>query len=244
MGIDGESQAGSHSQWSDINGSSSSGSKGGSPQPGKQGGGINLPAVLVGGMLLVLLVGAAIYANNRRKDSPNEAEEIVFEPEVISLDNGSVKLNAAYTTDEASFLHADGEDEIPLTIEKTEVSGFYDVKGTLNSVQKVGVDGMDQGQPCTVDISHDVTYKVTGTFIASRCTFELNVSLAPTSSGLVGTGCLVDINFDPSGIYVAPRPDTLTFTKSLASLRSEAFSFYLFDVALPQGVNCPALSNP
>jgi len=249
--VAGESQDASHDNWSDLNDGGSPQGEQPSPQPdggldgssgssgGSKGGSVNVPALVIAGMMLLTLVTVALLGNNKGDDSAQE--EIVFEPEEVSLDEGSATLRATYSTPSEAYFKTNGEDDIQLSIVKDEdTSDLYDVTGTFDSIQKVGIDGMDQGQICTVEILHEVKYTVQGNFSSSTCLFGISVTLKPISSQLLAQGCSVDINLDPSGMYVAPRPDLLVFDKSYEGIRSEVFNFYLREVALPRGVNCPA----
>ncbi len=51
-------------------------------------------------------------------------------------------------------------------------------------------------------------------------------------------------SFDPPGgvshFYAAPRTDEMQFTTQMEQVKSESFTFYLTDVKLPKGVNCPS----
>jgi len=261
-GVNGESTDAGHGEWIDLNGSAPA-----TPKPGAEGGGgfeepgssppeatpsgsspppLNLGTIVLSGLMLLALAGVFYRANEARKTPPPEAEEIVFPPEEVSLDEGSVVLNARYTTADYEFCHADGEEEISLSIERNESTpDLYNVKGTLDGIQMVGIDGADKGQICTVEIKQEVTYKVSGTFRAGdACRFELNLAVTPTAYQVVAQGCSVDVNLDFSGFYVAPFPDPLVFTVALSPVKSATFSFYLHDVSLPRGVNCPLISNP
>lgn len=253
-GVDGESQDGNHNQWSDLNGAGSPHGEGPAhessesaapPDSINKGASVNVPTIVLTGLMLLALATVAVLANiNKGGDSAQEPEEIVFEPEEVLLDEGSATLNASYSTADFEFFHADGEDDIGLSIVKNkDKPDLYDIAGTLNSTQKVGIDGMDQGQICTVEILHEVKYTVQGTFSSVGCKFEISVTMTPISSQLLAQGCTVDINLDPSAMHIAPRPEKMVFTKSFESISSEAFSFYFHDVALPSGVNCPAFSN-
>ena len=244
-GITGESQDTDHQSWTDPGGAGSSGGPSGSPLPGKTGGGLNLPTILLLGTMLAAISGAYYVLKHQAKQTTEDAEEIVFEPEVVSIDNGSVKLDAVYDADGVFGMRGQGEDEIGLTIvKKMDSTDLYDVDGTINGNQNLGIQGLDQGQPCWIDITHEIKYLVKGTFSSSKCQFELYVSVAPVSSQLLGTGCSVDLSLDPSALYLAPLPDKLVFTRSLASQTSGVYKLSLFDVSLPSGVTCPQLSNP
>jgi hypothetical protein len=261
MDIDGESQDANHDKWINESGADSSLSEqpaagsedskeghGSSDSAGgmdnsNKGGSISVPAIVLAGLMLLALATAAVIAyNNKGGDSAQE--EIVFEPEEVSLDEGSATLRATYSTASDAYFTSNGEDSIQLSIVKDEdTSDLYNVTGTLDSIQKVGVAGMDQGQICTVEILHEVKYSIQGNFSSSTCLFGISVTLTPSGSQLLAQGCSVDINLDPSGMYVAPRPANLVFDKSFEGIRSEVFNFYLRDVALPRGVNCPAFSQ-
>ena len=258
-GIDGEVQDGNHKEWSDLtdDGSSQgeqpaaepdSGIDGSSESAGgmgnnNKGSSITVPAIVLSGLMLLALATVAMLANNNKGDESTQ-EEIVFEPEEVSLDEGSATLRATYSTASDAYFTSNGEDSIQLSIVKDEDTlDLYDVTGTLDSIQKVGVAGMDQGQICTVEILHEVKYSIQGYFSSSTCLFGISVTLTPSSSQLLAQGCSVDINLDPSGMYVAPRPDNLVFDKSFEGISSEVYNFYLHDVLLPRGVNCPAFSQ-
>jgi hypothetical protein len=262
-GVLGESQDASHGEWTSLNGSNAPGiarsvaegggdpgAKGASLPEASPGGSspppVNLGTIVLVGMMLFALAGAAVLANNARKKAAPEAEEIVFEPEVVVLGEGSVVLNARYTTAEYEFFQADGEEEIPLSIVKKEgEKDLYTVTGEINGIQLVGIDGLDRGQICTVQIKQEVTYKVSGTFrAADACRFDLLVTVTPTASQIVAQGCSVDINLDFSRLYVAPFPEPVAFTVALSPIKSAAFTLYLHDVKLPGGVKCPLITNP
>jgi hypothetical protein len=57
---------------------------------------------------------------------------------------------------------------------------------------------------------------------------------------LLAYECSVDLGLDFSPLYVAPRTDELQFITELEKKKSESFTFYLSDVNLPRGVNCPS----
>jgi hypothetical protein len=261
MGIDGESQDGSHEKWIDESGADSSVSQQPaaeaesvtdgrqSAQPAaaqeKTGVSVNVVAIVLAGLMLLALGTVAVIANNKKGDSAVDAEEVVFEPEIVLLDEGSAKLNVLYSTADSEFFNSAGDDDIDLSIVKNEdTPELYEVTGTLNSTQKVGIEGMDQGQVCTVEILHEVLYSVQGIFSSAGCKFEISVTMAPSSSQLLAQGCSVDINLDPSALFIAPRPGKMTFTRVFETVISEAFSFHFHDVALPSGVSCPAFSSP
>ena len=259
MGIDGESQDRNHNKWIDESGADSSlseqpAAEAESLREGRQssqpagaqenkGASVSVPAIVLAGLMLLALATVAVLAN-KNKGGDAIQEEIVFEPEEVSLDEGSATLRATYSTASDAYFTSNGEDSIQLSIVKDEdTSDLYDVTGTHDSIQKVGVAGMDKGQICTVEILHEVKYSIQGNFSSSTCLFGISVTLIPSSSQLLAQGCSVDINLDPSGMYVAPRPDNLVFDKSFEGISSEVFNFYLRDVLLPRGVNCPAFSQ-
>ena len=247
-GIDGETTDAGYEGWAGEGGSGNPPPENPAPktpQTPKQGGGIKPSNIVLVGMMLAAIAGMLYLALHHSKNPAPDQEEIVLEPEVVSLDDGSVKLDAIYDANGVFGMRGQGEDEIGLTIVKQEGStDLYDVEGTFNSNQNLGIEGSDKGQSCWIDITHEVKYLVNGTFSSSKCQFELFVSVAPISSQLVGTGCSVDLNLDPSALYLTPLPVKLVFTKALASQKSGTYSLSIFDVALPRGVNCPSLSNP
>ncbi len=246
-GIDGESTDASHRETINLGSSEGQGSSPPKPAPGGSSPPpFNAATALLVGMMLLALAGAAVLANNARKASKPEAEEIEFEPVVVPLEDGSVVLNARYTTADYDYFQADGVEEVPLTITKVEgEKDLYRVSGSLTGIQMVGIDGLDRGEICTVQIKHDVTYGVSGTFRAGdACRFELLVTTTPTASQIVAQGCSVDINFDFSSLYVSPFPEPLVFTSALSPVKSAAFTLFLQDVKLPGGVNCPLITNP
>lgn len=249
--VDGESQDASHDNWSDLNDGGSPQGEQSSPQPdggldgssgssgGSKGGSVNVPALVIAGMMLLTLVTVALLGNNKGDNSAEE--EIVFEPEEVSLDEGSATLTASYSTEDSEFFDAYGEDEIQLMITpiKDRVN-LYSVDGTSKSVQKVRTYGMDRGVLCPIDLQHDVEYVVSGTFTSEICRFFITVTLISESSELLAYGCSVDLGLDFSSLYIAPRTDELQFTTQLEKKKSESFTFYLSDVNLPRGVNCPS----
>ena len=260
-GVDGESSDASHDQWIDVNESGSSQSSQPSPQPdggiegsgssGTAGGGgsssnaalVIAAAVVLGGLMLMAVAAVAVLAlANRGNDSSQE--EMVLEPEEVSLDEGSAMLNVSYSTESADFFDAVGSDEIELTIKPKEDSpDQYDVEGTANSVQKIRMYGMDGGVLCPIDIEHDVKYTVKGIFYSSECTFGVETSLVPEASQLVAYGCSVNFNFDPSPHYIAPEQGFQAFVKAPEQLGTGVFKIKLHNVNLPRGVNCPAFTS-
>jgi len=250
--VAGESQDASHDNWTELNGGGSSqiqkpaaepdsgldGSSGSSG--GSKGSPVNPATMVIVGMMLFALAAVAVLAN-RNKGSDATQEEIVFEPEEVSLDEGSATLNASYSTEESDFFDSAGEDEIKLTITPNkDRENLYDVDGTSKSVQKVRTYAMDQGVLCPIDLQHDVEYVVSGTLSSESCRFFITVTLRSESSELLAYGCSVDLGLDFSPLYVAPRTDELQFIKELEKKKSESFTFYLSDVNLPRGVNCPS----
>jgi hypothetical protein len=251
-GVDGESRDTSHDQWTDLDGGGSSqsnqppagadsghdGSSG--SNGGSKGSPVNPTTMVIVGMMIFALAAVAVLAN-RNKGSDDAQEEIVFEPEVISLDEGSAILNASYSTEDSEFFDAYGEDEIQLTITPLEdQENRYYVEGSRKSVQKVRTYGMDRGVLCPIDLQHDVEYTVSGTLSPKSCLFFITVILRSESSELLAYGCSVDLGLDFSPLYIAPRTDELQFSTVREKKKSESFEFYLYDVHLPSGVNCPS----
>ena len=258
-GLDGESTSGAHKDWINVDGTDgsvsempaqeggpggegSSGSEsGGSPPSKTPGGGFNPATILLVGLMLITIAGAAVLANRGAKTDSPEDEEIIFEPEVVILDKGSAILTASYSTEDAEFFDAYGEDEIQLTIIKNiDRENLYDVDGSSKSVQTVTTYGFDRGVYCPINIEHIVEYIVSGSLNSSHCRFFITVTLKPEQSDLVQNSC----SFDPPGgishFYVAPRTDEMQFITPLEKVKSESFTFYLTDVKLPKGVNCPS----
>jgi len=200
--------------------------------------------VLVGLMLLALAMVAVIANSNKGGGSAPEGDEIVLPPEEVSIDEGSLTLNAAYSTTQYEYLHASGYDAISLVISKDEDStNKYSVTGVLVSMQKVSMDGMDQGHICTVEILHKVTYTVLGSYTDAGCKFDLSVKLTPSSSQLLAEDCSVDINLDPSKLYLAPLAENLVFTNPSEARTSGVFTFTVLDVILPRGAKCSAYAE-
>jgi hypothetical protein len=261
MGIEGESQGGLHDSWTDLSGSDSSVSQGPPPDTGSGSGGLTSPessgappspskgtginpTLIIAGLMLIMLAGLGALAIRGRQESSPEGEEMVLEPEVVSLDEGSATLNISYSTEDADFFTANGADDVQLKIvPKESSSDLYEVNGTLKTVQDVVLNAMDQGDLCAIDIMHDVTYTVKGMFNSSECIFGIEVSLARGDSQLLAQDCSVNINLDPSGYYVAPQPGSLVFTKAMEQVSSLGFKFYLHNMNLPKGANCPAFSG-
>jgi hypothetical protein len=259
MGIEGESLDKSHKSWKDVDGSGASDSgtpamddatssdagssseSGGSPQPAKPGGGVNPATIVLVGLMLATIAGAAVLANRGSKNTSPEAEEIVFEPEVVELEKGTALLTASYSTVDVDFFDTYGEDEIQLTIiENTDHENFYNVDGKKSSVQKVTTYGFDRGDHCPINVEHLVEYIVSGSFSSAACRFFITVTLKPSKSDMVSNAC----SFDPPGgvshFYAAPSTAEMQFTYMLEQKKSESFTFYLTDVKLPSGVNCPS----
>ena len=259
MGIEGESLEKSHKSWQNADlsdgsgvempaqdpgtraegeaGSGSSGSQG----PKKPGGGVNPANVLLVGLMLITIAGAAVLSNRGRKTNSAEGEDIIFEPEVVILEKGSAVLTASYSTEDADYFDSYGEDEIQLTIlENTDRENYYYVDGSTKSVQKVTTYGRDRGVDCPIKIEHIVEYIVSGHLDSANCRFFITVTLRPDQSEMVSNAC----SFDPPGgvshFYVAPRTDEMQFITELEKVKSESFTFYLSDVKLPSGVNCPS----
>jgi hypothetical protein len=259
-GVDGEAQDGSHDNWTDLN-------DGGSPQ-GEQptagsdglgeghgssestggnnvskGGSVTVPTLVLAGLMLLTLAMVAVLANKNKGDKAAQ-EEIVFEPEEVSLDEGSATLKIEYDSNVLGF-KSKGAEDIPLFIIPYEDPTAIEVKGYLSSTQRVDVSAMDQGDECWYNIFHNVDYRVEGTFIAANCTFELTVTMVPTSSEMLSYDCSFDPGLPIESFYMAPPPEKLVFTKSFAgpALSSTDYSFLLVDVLLPRGVDCPAFSQ-
>ncbi len=258
-GVKGESLDKGHDQWIDVDGGESSKggrSSGGSQEPsggsgssGSSGGGSGSvpPAVIAAAVILggLLLMGFAVVATLAITSRGGETgEEMILEPEEVSLDEGSAMLNVSYSTESTDFFDAVGSDEIELTIKPNEDSpDQYDVEGTATSVQKIRMYGMDGGVLCPIDIEHDVKYTVKGIFYSSECTFGVETSLVPEASQLVAYGCSVNLNFDPSPHYIAPEQGFQAFVKAPEQQGTGVFKIKLHNVNLPRGVNCPAFSN-
>ncbi len=260
-GVDGESQDGNHTQWSDLN-------NGGSP-PGEQsaaeaesgikghessesagamdninkGASVSVPAIVLTGLMLLALATVAVLAiNNNGGDSAQE--EIVFEPEEVSLDEGSATLKIEYDSSVLGF-KSNGAEDIPLFLKPDEDLNTIEVTGFLSSTQRVDLSAMDQGNECWYNIFHNVDYRVAGNFSSTECKFELSVAMSPTSSKMLSHNCSFDPGLPIESFLMAPPPGKLVFTKSFAgpALSSTEYSFILVDVLLPRGVNCPAFSQ-
>jgi hypothetical protein len=191
--------------------------------------------------MLITIAGAAVLANRGRKTDSTEDEEIILEPEVVNLNKGSAVLTASYSTEDADFFDAYGEDEIQLTIvPNADRVNLYEVDGSMKSVQNVTTYGLDRGITCPMNIQHIVEYIVSGSLNSEACRFFITVTLKPEQSEMVKNSC----SFDPPGgfshFYVAPRTDEMQFITTLEKVKSESFTFYLSDVKLPKGVNCPS----
>jgi hypothetical protein len=191
--------------------------------------------VLVG--MMVFAIAAVAVLANRNKGSDSTQEEIIFEPEEVSLDEGSATLKIEYESDVYAF-KSKGAEDIPLFLKPDEDLNTIEVTGFLASTQSVDVGAMDQGNECWFYIFHNVEYRVAGNFSATECKFELSVAMIPTSSKLLSTRC----SFDPG---LPLETGKLVFTISFAdpALSSTDYSFLLVDVLLPRGVNCPAFSQ-
>jgi hypothetical protein len=258
-GADGESQDADHTQWSDLNdGGSSQGKKpaaepdrgidGSSESAGgmgnsNKGSSITVPAIVLTGLMLLALVTVAVLAN-KNKGGKSTQEEIVFEPEEVSLDEGSATLKIEYDSSVQGF-KSKGADDIYLDLIPNEDLNTIEVTGFLSSTQSVELGAMDQGNECWYNILHNVDYKVAGNFSSAECKFELSVAMSPTSSKMLSHNCSFDPGLPLESFYMAPPPEILVFTKSFAgpALSSTDYSFLLVDVLLPRGVNCPAFSQ-
>lgn len=259
MGIDGESQDGNHKKWIDESGADSSVSEqpaaeAESMREGRQssqpagaqenkGTSVSVPAIVLSGLMLLALAAAAVLAyNNKGGDSAQE--EIVFEPEEVSLDEGSATLKIEYDSSVQGF-KSKGADDIYLDLIPNEDLNTIEVTGFLSSTQSVELGAMDQGNECWYNILHNVDYKVAGNFSSAECKFELSVAMSPTSSKMLSHNCSFDPGLPLESFYMAPPPEILVFTKSFAgpTLSSTDYSFLLVDVLLPRGVNCPAFSQ-
>jgi hypothetical protein len=258
-GVDGESQDASHDQWIDLKEGATSpgdpfpagtdGSPGGPADSSTGTGNINKgpavnPATMVLVGMMVFAIAAVAVLANRNKGSDSTQEEIIFEPEEVSLDEGSATLKIEYESDVYAF-KSKGAEDIPLFLKPDEDLNTIEVTGFLASTQSVDVGAMDQGNECWFYIFHNVEYRVAGNFSATECKFELSVAMIPTSSKLLSTRCSFDPGLPLESFYMAPPPGKLVFTKSFAgpALSSTDYSFLLVDVLLPRGVNCPAFSQ-
>jgi hypothetical protein len=261
MGINGESQDRNHKKWIDERGADSSfteqpaaeaegGIDGhGSSDPGRaadnssKGGPVNVTTIVLVGLMLLALGAVAVIANNNKR-SDSAPEEIVFEPEEVSLDEGSATLKIEYDSSVLGF-KSKGADDISLFIKPYEDPKTIEVTGYLSSTQRVDVSAMDQGNECWYNIFHNVDYRVAGNFSSAECKFELSVVMSPTSSKMLSHNCSFDPGLPIESFYMAPPPEKLVFTKSFAgpALSSTDYSFLLVDVLLPRGVNCPAFSQ-
>jgi preprotein translocase subunit SecG len=257
--LNGESTSNAHDNWINLDGSdgsvsetpaqeggtggegnASSGS-GGTPQPASPGGGVNTATILLVGLMLITIAGAAVLANRGKKTDSPEEEEIILEPEVVILDKGSAVLTASYSTEHEDFFDASGEDEIQLTIvANSDRENLYDVDGSTKSVQNVTTYGLDQGIRCPMKIQHIMEYIVSGSLNSANCRFFITVTLKPEQSEMLQNSCSFDLPGDVSLFYAAPRTDEMQFITQLEKVKSETFTFYLSDVKLPKGVNCPS----
>jgi hypothetical protein len=258
-GIEGESTSDTHDSWTNLNGTDGSGSKqpassggtsgkgqpdpgsGSTSQPDSSGGGVNTATILLVGLMLITIAGAAVLANRGRKTDSAEDEEIILEPEVVILNPGSAVLTASYQTEHEEFFDASGEDEIQLTIvANSDRENLYDVDGSTKSVQNVTTYGLDQGVRCPMKIQHIMEYIVSGSLNSANCRFFITVTLKPEQSEMLQNSCSFDLPGDMSLFYAAPRTDEMQFITQLEKVKSETFTFYLSDVKLPDGVNCPS----
>ena len=264
MGIGGESQDRNHKKWIDESGADSSIAEQPAPEAesvseghpssepaGAQeninrGASVNVTTIVLVGLMLLALGTVAVIANNSKGgDSAPEAEEIVFEPEEVSLDEGSATLKIEYEVSVLGF-KSKGADDIHLSITQDEEDlDQYYVAGNLDSTQRVDLSAMDQGVECWYNIFHNVDYIVGGHFSSAVCKFELSVVMSPTSSKMLSHNCSFDPGIPIESSYMAPPPGILVFSKSFAgpALSSSDYSFLLVDVLLPNSVNCPAFSQ-
>lgn len=199
---------------------------------------------MLAGLLLLTLIAVGVIASNR--DNPaGEADEVVFEPEVVELDEGSASLNAVYLADELGF-ESRGSEDIVLTISANlneGEEGKWVVQGFLPSTQSVDIAAGSGGgsEDCWYHIVHKVDYNVVGTFDAAACKFSLDVGVAVTSSDVVSADCPAGSpGPDFKQIYMAPLPEELVFTESPDSKRLDLWTFTLSGVSLPTGIRCPA----
>ncbi len=202
--------------------------------------------VLTALMVFITITVILIAANIQRKKSAQEADEIVFEPVEVVLDEGSAKLKVEYEAQDYYGFESNCVEEINIKIVKDDDNpNQFIVNGSLISTQRVDMGALDMGELCWFYILHNVKYSVMGTFTPSACKFELFVGMKPTDSTLIGHNCSIDLAFDPSPLYMAPPPEKLVFTKSFAGPPSSSldYTLFLFDVVFPGGVNCPAFSN-
>jgi len=206
---------------------------------------VTLTAIALTVLLLFLSAILAVLALlSRFNNSTQQAEEIVFEPEEVLLDEGSVALDISYSTEDTFGFDSSGNEEIFLSIIPDEDNpNQYKVNGSLTSTQSVSIPTLDQGNPCTYNILHDVVYDVSGTFYPSSCQFDLDVVMKPTASQALAHDCSIDIPIDFNPFYMAPIPGTLVFTRALETLPVADWKFFLFDVNFPTGVSCPAFVN-
>lgn len=218
------------------------------------------PATLVlAGLLLLTLIAAAVIATSG--DNPaseaeeivfepevvepaSEAEETVFEPEVVELDEGSASLNAEYSANVPGF-KSEGREDIVLVISANlneGEEGKWVVQGFLPSTQSVDTAAGSGGGSvdCWYYIVHKVDYNVVGTFDAAACTFHLEVGVMVTSSDVLSTDCPTDAPvLDFELFHMAPLPEELVFTKSPEPKTLDLWTFTLSDVSLPTGIHCP-----
>lgn len=201
---------------------------------------IVLTALMV--FLTLTVIALAVISQNR--ESAQEAEEIIFEPVEVILDEGSVTLDIAYSAEGTFGFESSGNEEIPLSIiPDKENLNQYTVNGSLTSTQSIRIPVLDQGNPCAYNILHDVVYDVSGTFYPSSCQFDLDVVMKPTASQSLAHDCSIDISIDFKPLYMAPVPGTLVFSRALETMVVSEWKFFLFDVAFPAGVSCPAFVN-
>ncbi len=214
----------------------------------------NPATIVLAGLMLLALAVALVMANNGDNPAP-QADEIVFEPEVVELEvvelEGSATLKVEYAASPDAF-ESSGQDDISLTItpgisEPGEAEAIYHVEGVLDSTQSVAISGLDAGAICWFNIFHRVQYAIHGDFRADPdCRFELFVVLKPKSSEILSTDCSVGFQGDVSWIYMAPlETQKLVFTKSWANPvpSQQDWSLLLVDVALPPGVYCPSFDQ-
>jgi hypothetical protein len=260
--VEGEVTSGSHEDWGNLDGSDASVSKapaqdqgsggesqpppesGGTPQAGSSGGGVNLPVIILAGMMLLALAGVAVLANRGQNDSNETTDEIIFEPEEVSLDEGSATLQLDYEASVLGF-KSNGSEAIPLYIIPYDEDETIEVTGYLSSTQRVDTSAMDQGAECWYNILHQVEYRVAGQFLRDECKFELTALMAPTSSEMLGHNCSVDFPGDYGLLFMSPPPEKIVFRGPAPDPATvpEYYSLSLVDVYLPRGINCPAFSR-
>lgn len=261
-GLNGESTSDQHDNWANLDGTDGSVSKApaqdqgsrrpsqtasdtsGSSQPDSSSGGVSLPVIILTGMMLLTLAGVAVLAGRGQKDSAETTDEIIFEPEEVSLGEGSARLQISYAASVVGF-KSNGADSVPLIIVPDDENETIEVTGYTTSTQRVDTSALDQGTECWYNILHQVEYRVAGNFLRNECIFELTAMMSPTSSEMLSHNCSLDFPGNYGLLFMSPPPDKIVFRGPAADPATvpEYYSLSLVDVYLPRGINCPAFSQ-